>query len=395
MRKICFVVLTVFITSFSPAQSKIGEKLKANPLKDVRISFFKDTPIIEAINQIDSLLEKYEHKKILLAAEIRGNIGLDIEREYYRQALSKIAFNNNLDIVEGDTTISLGNKSDNPLDARQVNISAIFFEANVTQMKQRGINWDLLLSKSGLIINPSFNSGTSFNADSAGPNFKFGVKSATDLGKFSSYTNALLNFVESENLGRVLAKLSLTVRDGKEGAIQVGSDFSVKQYDFAGNVLDRFYPTGTIIKVTPHVHKEDTLYYALLNLNVEKSMFEAGTANNEIVKEAANTDVLLFNKEEAIVGGLMTGETITLRGGIPGLKDLPWWVFGLKYLFGFDQKQYVQNEVIILVKIEIIPTLRERMLEAKQNVLDKKIIEDNNDLEKYKIKPIDDKKNEE
>jgi hypothetical protein len=55
----------------------------------------------------------------------------------------------------------------------------------------------------------------------------------------------------------------------------------------------------------------------------------------------------------------------------------------------------VQNEVIILVKIEIIPTLRERMLEAKQNVLDKKIMEDNNDLEKYKIKPLDEKKSEE
>jgi len=52
----------------------------------------------------------------------------------------------------------------------------------------------------------------------------------------------------------------------------------------------------------------------------------------------------LFNNEEAIVGGLMTSEAATVRGGIPGLKDLPWWVFGLKYLFGFDQKQYVEKE---------------------------------------------------
>jgi type IV pilus assembly protein PilQ len=395
MKTIYVFIFSIFAAYFSLAQSKNEEKYKINNIKDVKISFFKDTPIIEAIDQIDTLVEKLEHKKILVISDVKGDIGLDIEREYYRQALSKIALNNNLDIEENDSTISLSKKNDNPLDAPQVNISAIFFEADITQMKQRGINWDLLLSKSGLIINPNFSSGSVSNTDSLSPAFKLGLQSAADLGKFSSYTSALLNFVESENLGRVLAKLSLTVRDGKEGAIQVGSDFSVKQYDFAGNVLDRFYPTGTIIKVTPHVHKEDTLYYALLNLNVEKSAFEPGTPNNEILKETANTDVLLLNDEEAIVGGLTTGTTVNYRGGIPGLKDLPWWVFGLKYLFGFDQQQYVESEVIILVKIEVIPTLRERMIDMQQNLIDKKIKDDHMDFEKYKIKSLDSKKSEE
>ncbi len=275
---------------------------------------------------------------------------------------------------------------DDPADERQVNISAVFFEANVTRMKERGINWEAIFSKSGLIIDPSMNSGNQLELQrDLGPDFHLKLQSAADLGKFSSYTNMLLSFFENENLGRMLAKLSLTVRDGRKGRIQIGSDFSVKQFDFAGNVIDRFYPTGTIIEVTPHIHKDDSLYYANLNLDVEKSIFEPNTANNEIRKENANTDVLLFDNEEAVVGSLLTSETVNARGGIPVLKDLPWWVLGLRYLTGFDEKQYVEKEVIILVKIKILPTLRERLKTAEQNPLQHRLNEDRDDLKKLKL----------
>ena len=303
---------------------------------------------------------------------------------------------NNINMHENDSTIYLERTKDNPLDERQVNISAVFFEANVTQMKQRGINWEAIFSKSGLIIDPSMSSGQQLELQrDLGPNFNLKLQSAADMGKFSSYTNALFSFFENENLGRVLAKLSLTVRDGKKGRIQIGSDFSVKQFDFAGNVIDRFYPTGTIIEVTPHIHKDDTLYYANLNLDVEKSIFEPNSLNNEVKKETAHTDVLLFNNEEAIVGSLLTSEVVNTRGGIPGLKDLPWWVLGLRYLTGFDQKQIVEKEVIILVKIEIVPTLRERLKTAGQNLLQQKINEDREELKKYKMEDRGNLKNKE
>jgi type IV pilus assembly protein PilQ len=48
------------------------------------------------------------------------------------------------------------------------------------------------------------------------------------------------------------------------------------------------------------------------------------------------------------------------REGVPILKDLPWWVFGLRYLFGYDSKQIIKRELIILLKAEILPTLEER-----------------------------------
>ncbi len=386
MKTFYMYILFGFISFRLFAQTPAVSRPVAYNLKETKVSFFKDTPIHFAVNKIDSLTEKLEHKKIVFNNPISGNIGRDIEKQPYRLALQNIARYNNITISENDSAITLQQIRNDPLDDRQVNISAVFFEANVTQMRERGINWEELLSKSGLIIDPILTTGQQAELQrDLGPNFNLKLQSAGDAGKFSSYTNFLLNLFENENLGRVLAKLSLTVRDGKKGRIQIGSDFSVKQFDFAGNVIDRFYPTGTIIDVTPHIHKEDSLYYANLDLDVEKSIFEPNTINNQVKKETAHTDVLLYNHQEAIVGSLLTSEVVNTRGGIPVLKDLPWWVFGLRYLTGYSQKQVVEKEVIILVKINILPPLRDQIKTAGENILQQKINEDRKELKKFEM----------
>jgi general secretion pathway protein D len=45
----------------------------------------------------------------------------------------------------------------------------------------------------------------------------------------------------------------------------------------------------------------------------------------------------LLNGEETILGGLFVNEEAITRNGIPFLKDLPWWVLGIRYLTGSDQ----------------------------------------------------------
>ncbi len=49
-----------------------------------------------------------------------------------------------------------------------------------------------------------------------------------------------------------------------KGRIQIGSDISIKQRDFAGNIIDVFYSTGTIIEVSPFIYNEDNQDYILL-----------------------------------------------------------------------------------------------------------------------------------
>ena len=83
----------------------------------------------------------------------------------------------------------------------------------------------------------------------------------------------MFRFFEDEGLGEIIASPNVVVRDKKQGKIQVGSDFSVRTRDFAGNTVEKFFPTGTIIEVTPHVYQENGIDYVVLNIMVERSSF--------------------------------------------------------------------------------------------------------------------------
>ena len=57
----------------------------------------------------------------------------------------------------------------------------------------------------------------------------------------------------------------------------------------------------------------------------------------------------------------------------------------LRYIFGYDQVSLSQREIILLIKAEILPTLKERFAKPKeQTILKKTLDQQRNDLEKYK-----------
>lgn len=195
----------------------------------------------------------------------------------------------------------------------------------------------------------------------------------------------MFRFFENEGLGEIIASPNITVRDKRQGRIQVGSDFSVRTRDFAGNTVEKFFPTGTIIEVTPHVYKEDGIDYILLNIQVERSSFQLNEQTTEIKKTNASTQVLMLNGEETILGGLFVNEETITRNGIPFLKDLPWWVFGIRYLTGSDQTVVRKKELVILLKTELLPTLKERLENPTQNPLNSEVIKQNNRIKYYQM----------
>ena len=52
------------------------------------------------------------------------------------------------------------------------------------------------------------------------------------------------------------------------------------------------------------------------------------------------------------------------RRGVPFLRDLPKWFFGLRYVFGWTQRSTTQKELIISLEANLVDPIRERM--AKQ-----------------------------
>ncbi|MEX1062324.1 MAG: SPOR domain-containing protein, partial [Balneolaceae bacterium] len=184
---------------------------------------------------------------------------------------------------------------------------------------------------------------------------------------------ALFSAFEADNLGEVLATPSVKVMDAEEGRIQVGEDFSIKQRDFAGNVTDQFFSTGTILTVTPQIVDYQDTTFIYLDLEVERSSAQPDPVSTVISKEQASTHTLLLNGESTVIAGLYRTDSSEVRRGLPILKDLPGWFFGLKYLFGYNSTDISQTELIVLVQAEIeesIPDRMTRQLQSKRELLE-------------------------
>lgn len=415
MKRLIYIVgLLVFIVQ-TPAQKTVLEKtLSRNYSPEETVTLSESLPFNKAIEILSQIAERQMGKKIVTTANLTDPIGIRVENTYFMRALSIIVqFNNlmfeeqpNVIIVKSKTvkTVDLSPAEYAAVDSREVKISAIIFEANITELKERGINWEWLLSGKGVNLGTSFITfGTSQDGGEGGetggttsgvtPEWSVSSDTKFDMGSFSGTAVAAFKFFENENLGDVIAKPSVTVRDGIAGKIQIGSDLMIKQKDFSGNVIESSVPTGTIIDVTPRIYKEDGIDYVLLKLAVERSSANVDVVSTEIKKTLANTEVLLFNGEETIIGGLFVTEETTARRGIPILKDLPWWVFGIKYLTGYDYEQVIKKEIIILVRAEIIPTIKERIAQKRsENLIKEKFQADEEEIKKYRIHSFNEEK---
>jgi general secretion pathway protein D len=377
--------LSILLLSFQLFSQEIVERrLRGfNPPEEL-VSLSPDITFNQAISVLSEVSEKTTGRRIVSNIDSDDPIGILIENMDYKQALIIIVqmagflYDEKEDMIivrrRTETAVDRTKETYASVDAREIKISAVFFELDVNESKQRGIDWQYLLSRRNLRLTGEIGlsaeerSGTGGTGGGGGagqqqisPEAEFGVTGNFNAGGFFGQATALFRLFESENLGEIIASPNVTVRDRNEARLQVGSDISIKQRDFAGNVIENFFSTGTIINVIPYHYREDGLDYVLLNLNVERSSYQPDPTTTIINKTTANTQVIMLDGEETVIGGLFTNQETKGRSGIPILKDLPWWVFGIRYLAGSEETFISKRELVILIKAELVPTLKERL----------------------------------
>ncbi len=398
MRLILIFMLVFNLSVFSQSYRSIKATISPDAENIVTIS--KNASVDQAIEILSKISKQAINKIIVLDKEIPVPVGIEITNLNWYKALEIIAKLHNLELVEREDFIKLVpeqkfTETEIPdilkgvdFRTREVTISAIFFELDVGKAKERGINWRTLFSKRGANVGVQlgeplrdmfdWNKSTETNA------FEIGATGEFDFIGSITKATSLFSLLESNQLGEVIASPQVSVRDRVKGEIQVGSDFSTREKDFAGNTIERFYSTGTIIRVTPYVLQENGRNYILLDLSVERSSAIPGQISTEIKKTKANTNVLLLDGEETIIGGLFINEEKKERVGIPFLKDLPWWVFGIKYLAGRDVVTTARKELIIVLKAQLNPSLYERITGRENLLIEKKLNDYDNQIDKIK-----------
>lgn len=408
---ITYFVLSLLIVLQVTAQDYWERRFKTYQNPDELVTMSETLPFNQAIELLSKVSESVSGRRIVSTVQKKDPIGIEVINMPYDKALLMIVNFAGFEYEMKEDVIIVRSKNEQEardpntyaaLTEREVKISALFCEIDVVKAREVGFDWRFLLSGSQTNIAGNLRGETEKdpNSQSGGgqsqglpPEFKLGVNSAFQVGDFFGQATAIFKFFDETGIGNIISNPSITVRDKTEGKIQVGVDFSVKTRDFAGNTTEQFFPTGTIIIVTPYIQKEGGLEYALLDIGVERSSFSTSELQTEIKKTTASTQVLMLNGEETAIGGLFLNEEVVTRVGIPFLMDLPWWVFGIRYLTGYDQTIVRKKELVILLKMELIPTLQERFENPQwDNVLSRELEAGKNQMKYYEFNEGDDAK---
>ncbi|MDR9418956.1 type II secretion system protein GspD [Gracilimonas sp.] len=406
MKKISLLFIYMFVAVAplllqSSVQAQIVDPLNEYTNPDEIVAFDKSTSYAEAIEVIDTFAQEYEDKFIVDNTGYSGTIGVNLPAMHWKDALEYIMRFQDLELTEyedfyeitvpepeqestnqtatggAQQTTGEGQMPLPTTQTREIRINATFFEGNRRALQEIGVDWSTLTSDApedlgnfvgtqGTETVPSGNfddqfvSVNSFSASSVSQNAFNSLVNLGELGAGIS-VQALFRAFEADNLGKILATPSVKVVDGEEGNIQVGQDFSIKQRDIAGNVIDQFESTGTILNATPQIITQDDTSFIYLDLQVERSTVQPDVVSTIINKQNATTSAILLDGESTYVAGLYRTEESTVRRGVPILKDLPGWFLGLRYLFGYNSKDFSENELIIIVQAELIDPVSERM----------------------------------
>ena len=370
---------------------------------DQLVSFLPSTPFDRFIEFLNPVFERVTGKQVIDPETRTEPIGVSIAGMHFLDALELVLSYKGLAyretdriflveeapetmLVQGTEAARLGQTSVSPdgkpveavasLGSREIQINAVLFDLNVSKAREIGLDWNVFFGEqAGGAGGSGGGAGAGGGADGASFSVKTDqlfsgfedVISAPDQIEMSQLTQ-FFRLLESEGLGETVANPQVSVLSGEKGRIQIGSDVPIQVRDFAGNTITQFFSTGIIVDVTPTLISEalaDTagspiLDFIHMDVLVEKSSSRPSAAGPVIDKNTANTRVALLNGEQTVIGGLYSTEESLSRRGIPILKDLPGWFFGLRYVFGYTQENVSQKELLIVLQANVVDDLQTR-----------------------------------
>lgn len=388
------------LVAIAPSAQAQQRQVRAYIPPDQLVSFLPSTPFDRFTDYLNPIFERVTGKSLVDPDTREHPIGISISGMHFLDALELVLQYNDLEYRETDRYFMIQEKqveelildadaatgtnrgveagstvSPATLDTRQIEIKAVLFELNHTKAKDSGIDWSVLFGSTG-----STGGGQSGAGGGSENQVTFLLKTeemfsglddiidGPDQIDFKNL-NSLFRLAENTGVGETIANPSVTVQSGQQGDIQIGSDVPVQIRDTFGNISTQYFKTGIIIEVTPTLIEQplaDTLgapvaEFLHLQVKVEKSGSRPSASGPTIDRSLANTQLLMLDGEQTVIGGLYSTEESISRRGVPFLKDLPKWFFGLRYVFGRTQSSVTQKELVISLEANVVDPIRERM----------------------------------
>ena len=181
----------------------------------------------------------------------------------------------------------------------------------------------------------------------------FPVSLKDDIGlslgfMFQNIGNNLLAFqlqaLQEEGRLNILSSPSITTLENQIALIESGSRIPIQTVE-NGEVNIEYVQATLRLEVTPNTIDEKTLKLKILTNKDEPDFSATVGGNPTIITKKAETNVILFNGQTTVIGGLSKETTSRTQAGIPYLKDVP----GLGWLFGNKARANDMDELLIFI----------------------------------------------
>ena len=225
---------------------------------------------------------------------------------------------------------------------KQVSLDIIIAEVTLQDEFKFGVEWALSRSEVTLTTQGAF-----------------GASAVGGLGLIVDGLEGPLtaNFLNTNNLVKVLSNPTIMVRDGVQATINVGSDISVvgatTQDPINGErqtTTSEYRKTGVDVTVTPTVNAQG-IVVMLVSMTISNSVPSStgASGNPDIFERLIETEVVAQSGQTIMLGGLISENYSSGGSGAPGLASIPL----LGNLFKSKSDGTDRTELIMLITPQV------------------------------------------
>jgi general secretion pathway protein D len=208
--------------------------------------------------------------------------------------------------------------------------------------------------------------GTSGGSGGSGSNGSFTLNSLGNLNATNfqvSIPGASMTFLMSDSDTKLIQNPQIRALDNQKATLKIGDRVPVATGSFGGaaagagisslvNTQFQYLDVGVNIDITPHIHSgnEVTLKMSLEVSSVSGTQNIGGISQPIIGQRRIEHETRLRDGEVNLVGGILEDTETTSLSGYPWLTKIPI----LKYLFGQENKQNQENEIVFAITPHIV-----------------------------------------
>jgi type IV pilus assembly protein PilQ len=161
--------------------------------------------------------------------------------------------------------------------------------------------------------------------------------------------NVQLSALQDQGKLNILSSPSITTLDNQTAYIESGQDIPFQTVE-DGEVNIEYKKATLRLTVTPHVIDDKTLKMFINVHKDEPDFSQTVLGNPTIITKNAETNVIQFDGQTIVIGGLNKETTNDSKTGVPLLEDIP----GLGYLFKRKSAKNGMEDLLIFITPHIL-----------------------------------------